>query len=51
MFELENVRVTGGMPVRANVRGLATARYTLTVSKESTTDSAGLIVSNRNDLV
>ena len=47
-FKLENLRLTSGTPMRAQVRGLSTMRYSLTVAKESTTDSGGLIVSNRN---
>lgn len=50
MIRLENCRFSQGVPTRAQVRGLATMRYSLTVSKETTADSGGLVVSNRNDL-
>ncbi len=50
MFKIENVLPVTHTPVRAQVRGLATARYSLVMSAESTTDSGGLIISNRNDL-
>jgi len=50
MFRLENCRVQSGTPTRAQVRGLATMRWGLTVAKETTLDSGGLVVSNRNDL-
>lgn len=51
MFKLENCRVIGSTPTRAQVRGLATARYRMTVAKVTTVDSGGMIVSNTNDLV
>jgi hypothetical protein len=44
-MKLENCIVTGGTPGRGVVRGLATARYTLTVQKATTANSAGLIIS------
>jgi len=50
MFRLENVRVTTGTPTRAQVRNLATSRYSLRITKESTVDSGGVVISNRNDL-
>jgi len=40
---IENCRPTATTPVRAQVRGLSTYRYTLTSERESTTDSGGLI--------
>lgn len=50
MFKLENTRVVGSTPIRAQVRGLATMRYNMRVAKEVTTDSGGMLISNRNDL-
>lgn len=50
MFKVENLRVTGSTPTRAQARGLATMHYTMTVTKETTVSSGGLIISNRNDL-
>jgi hypothetical protein len=47
-FKLENLRVTGGSPVRAQVRGLATNRYTMTVEKATTAGSAGLHIRNHS---
>lgn len=47
-FKLENVLPNAHTPSRTSVRGLATSRYGLTVSKETTTNSGGLIISNRN---
>ena len=47
-FKLENLRLRSHTPIRAQVRGLATARYTMEVTQEATTDSGGLIISNAN---
>lgn len=47
-FLLENLRLTSHTPIRAQVRGLATMRYSATVVSETTTNSGGLIISNRN---
>lgn len=47
-FKLENLRLNSHTPIRAAVRQLATQRYSATVASETTTDSGGLIVSNRN---
>ena len=47
-FKLENLKLRSHTPIRAQVRGLATARYTMDVSQETTTDSGGLIISNGN---
>jgi hypothetical protein len=44
-FKWENVQVTGGTPIRGQVRALATMRYTLNVTKATTANSGGLIVS------
>jgi len=43
-WKIENCRATDTTPQRAQVRGLATLRYTLTSEKETTTDGGGLIV-------
>jgi len=43
-WKFENLRPGSGTPIRAQVRGLATTRYTLSVSREDTADSGGLIV-------
>lgn len=40
---LENLRPSGGTPIRAQVRGLATSRLALEVTKEITTDSGGMV--------
>lgn len=50
MFLIENLVPQTGSPGRAQVRGLATQRYSLLSSKETTLNGGGLIVSNRNDL-
>jgi hypothetical protein len=50
MYKIENLLPTAHTPIRSQVRGLATVRYTATMSREATSDSGGLIVSNRNDL-
>jgi hypothetical protein len=47
-FKIENLRATAHTPIRAQARGLSTMRYSLTSTKETTTNSGGLIVSNRN---
>lgn len=47
-FKIENVQPTGHTPVRSQVRNLATSRYSLVASKESTAQSGGLLISNRN---
>lgn len=50
MFLVENLVATSHQPIRAQVRGLSTKRYTLTSQRETTANSGGLVVSNRNDL-
>ncbi len=50
MFKLENCRVTNATPSRAQVRGLATMRYSTVVAKETTAGSGGLIIANANTL-
>jgi len=47
---LENLRVSGGTPVRAQVRGLATMRYTCTVGRATTPDCGGLKVYTTGDI-
>lgn len=42
-IHLENLKPSGTTPVRAQVRGLATARVSLEVTKEETTDTSGMI--------
>lgn len=42
-WEVHNCRPTATTPVRAQVRGLSTYRYTLTSEAEAVTDSGGLI--------
>ena len=50
MYKLENLKVTGATPTRSQVRGLSTMRFSLTVAKEATAGTGGLIVSNKNSL-
>ena len=50
MFKIENLLPTAHTPIRSQVRGLSTVRYSVAMSRESTTDSGGVIVSNRGDL-
>jgi hypothetical protein len=47
---LENLRASGGTPIRAQTRGLATTRYSLSVSRETTSGSAGMIVYTAGDV-
>lgn len=47
-FKMENTLVVSHTPIRSQVRGLSTARYSLISSKEGTADSGGLIISNSN---
>jgi len=47
-FKVENVLAVSHTPIRSQVRGLSTARYSLIVSKETTADSGGVIISNNN---
>lgn len=47
-FKLENVQAGTHTPVRSQVRQLATVRYAAEVTKETTADSGGLLVANRN---
>lgn len=47
-FKLENVQAGSVTPVRSQVRSLATSRYQLEITKETTADSGGLLVANRN---
>lgn len=42
-IHLENLKPSGGTPIRAQVRALATSRISLEVEKEVTTDSGGVI--------
>ena len=42
-WEVHNCRPTATTPVRAQVRGLSTYRYTLTSESEAVTDSGGLV--------
>lgn len=44
-FKWENVQATGGTPIRAQVRALATTRYTLQVTKATTLASGGVLIS------
>ena len=43
-FRVENVRATTGTMTRAQVRQLATVRYSLTSESEATADTAGVII-------
>ena len=43
-WEVHNCRPTATTPVRAQVRGLSTYRYTLTSELEAVTDSGGVVV-------
>jgi len=43
-WEVHNCRPTATTPVRAQVRGLSTYRYTLTSELEAVTDSGGMVV-------
>jgi len=43
-WKLENLRVATGTPKRAQVRGLATQRYSMSVGKADTADSGGVLV-------
>jgi hypothetical protein len=45
-FKLETVRIASGTPARAQVRGLATKRYSGTIEKETTSGTCGLLVAN-----
>jgi len=47
-FKIDNVRAVTHTPIRAQVRGLATARYSLTMSQEAVADTGGLTISNAN---
>ena len=47
-FKIDNVKPVTHTPIRAQVRGLATARYSLTMSGEDVANSGGLTLSNRN---
>jgi hypothetical protein len=49
-FLIENVLPVAHTPTRSQVRGLSTARYSIVSSKETTSNSGGLIISNRNNL-
>jgi len=49
-FKMENLKVSAGTPIRAQVRGLATTRYTLTIGREDTENTGGLIVYTTGDL-
>jgi hypothetical protein len=50
-FKLENCLPVSATGIRSQVRGLSTFRYSMTVSKETTANSGGMIVSNRNQIV
>lgn len=47
-FLVENVVSVAHTPIRSQVRGLSTARYSLIVSKETTANSGGVTISNSN---
>lgn len=47
-FKVENVMAVSHTPIRSQVRGLSTSRYSLISSKETTTDSGGVVISNSN---
>ena len=51
LWKIENVQVTDHTPVRSQVRGLSTARYTMTSTKETTVNTGGMTVSNTNTIV
>lgn len=42
-IKLEGLKSTGGTPIRAQVRGLATSQVNLEVTDEETTDSGGMV--------
>jgi len=42
-IHLEGLRPSGSTPIRAQVRGLATSRISIEVTKETTSDSGGMI--------
>lgn len=50
-FRLENCVPVSHTGVRSQVRGLSTMRYSMTVSKETTANTGGMTVSNRNTIV
>jgi len=45
-FKMDNTQVVAHAPIRSQVRGLSTARYSLISSKEVVADSGGLVISN-----
>lgn len=47
-FSLQNVLAVAHTPIRSQVRGLSTARYSLVGASESIVDSGGLVISNGN---
>lgn len=47
-FKVDNVVPVSHTPIRSQVRGLSTARYSLISSKEAVADNGGLTVSNSN---
>ena len=47
-FKVDNVMPVSHTPVRSQVRGLSTARYSLISSREAVADNGGLTVSNSN---
>lgn len=47
-FKIDNVVAVSHTPVRSQVRGLSTARYSLMASKEATVDNGMVTVSNSN---
>lgn len=47
-FKIDNVVAVSHTPVRSQVRGLSTARYSLMASKEATADNGMVTVSNSN---
>lgn len=50
LIRIENVVPVNHMPIRSQVRGLTTARYSLISAREAVTDSGGVTVSNRNSM-
>jgi len=49
-WHLENLRASAGTPMRAQVRGLATMRYSLTVGKATTVGCGGLKIYTTGDM-
>lgn len=47
-FLVDNVMAVAHTPIRSQVRGLSTARYSLIVSKEASANTGGVVISNGN---